>query len=241
MKRFVLFLCAIFLGSVSYAQTIKWYVDDDVYQTTTCGTNDNIVLPATPTKTGYTFQGWQTYTPVEYLETNGEQRIVTNIIPPDNYWHGKFGIIAFPQSGNKLLVGALAHTIGRGASSKIYTWSSPNSNELMFNSLSQNVYHDIEYIVTNTGRTLILDGATKSQTTSLSFRSEKFYIFHPSYPFSGKIFYHQLFDRNGNLISDLVPAIDGDGKPCMIDKIDGTPYYNTQTKSDFVAGPVLTE
>lgn len=41
-------------------ETINWYVDGTDYTTTTCQSGGDVTLPAAPTKTGYTFVGWQT-------------------------------------------------------------------------------------------------------------------------------------------------------------------------------------
>lgn len=47
--------------TVSYAdtETINWYKDGTVYNTTTCQTGDYITFPTQPTKRGHNFVGWQ--------------------------------------------------------------------------------------------------------------------------------------------------------------------------------------
>ena len=60
MKKLLVFLSLIFVGA-SYAdtETVTWYKDGSVYDTTTCQTGDDITVPnTTPTKRGYTFNGW---------------------------------------------------------------------------------------------------------------------------------------------------------------------------------------
>ena len=81
MKRFLILLSLLFC-TIAYAQTetINWYVDGNVYQTTMCESGDNITPPTAPNKRGYTFQGWQTYVPIEYLEATGTQWIDPQII-----------------------------------------------------------------------------------------------------------------------------------------------------------------
>jgi len=61
MKKFMVFLCTMFIGCAhADTETINWYVDDSVYDTTTCQSGGDIVAPQTnPTKYGYTFDGWE--------------------------------------------------------------------------------------------------------------------------------------------------------------------------------------
>ena len=51
----MLFTCT----SYADTETINWYVDGSVYNTTSCQSGGNVTLPAQPSKTGYTFVGWQ--------------------------------------------------------------------------------------------------------------------------------------------------------------------------------------
>ena len=60
MKKFLMFLCLILVGS-AHATTVNlnWLVDDTTYAQTTCETGGNFAVPSTPpTKYGYTFSGW---------------------------------------------------------------------------------------------------------------------------------------------------------------------------------------
>jgi uncharacterized repeat protein (TIGR02543 family) len=60
MKR-IFGILSLMITTVSYAdtETIKWYVDGNVYNTTTCQSGGNVTLPTQPSKPGYTFVGWQ--------------------------------------------------------------------------------------------------------------------------------------------------------------------------------------
>ena len=55
------FFACMFCVGVSYAdtETINWYIDGTNYTSTTCQSGGDVTLPAAPTKTGYTFVGWQ--------------------------------------------------------------------------------------------------------------------------------------------------------------------------------------
>ena len=63
MKRFVLIMLSIFTCAIATAatETTEWWVDGEVYATTSCETGGDISTPPqNPTKKGYTFQGWET-------------------------------------------------------------------------------------------------------------------------------------------------------------------------------------
>lgn len=72
-------ICA---GSV-YGETltVDWLVDGNTYTQTTCETGNDLILPATPTKYGHTFIGWeiQRYTEISYIESTGTQFIRTGV------------------------------------------------------------------------------------------------------------------------------------------------------------------
>ena len=50
----VMCICAAYADT----ETIKWYVDGNVYNTTTCQSGGDVNMPTPPSKTGYTFAGW---------------------------------------------------------------------------------------------------------------------------------------------------------------------------------------
>lgn len=52
-------LVPVFKGFAN-TETLTWYVDRAVYDTTTCQSGGDVILPTPPTKRGYTFQGWLT-------------------------------------------------------------------------------------------------------------------------------------------------------------------------------------
>ena len=57
MKRIIIFF-SMFMCFGAWAVTTNWYVDNEIYQTTTCASGDNVTPPTPPTKKGFTFQGW---------------------------------------------------------------------------------------------------------------------------------------------------------------------------------------
>lgn len=58
MKKFII-LCIALFATAGFAQTINWYVDGSVYQTTTCSAGDDVTPPSAPARRGYTFTGWR--------------------------------------------------------------------------------------------------------------------------------------------------------------------------------------
>lgn len=62
MKRLLCFLFMIFAYvNIVHADTINinWANNNQLYTTTTCEIGGDVVLPAAPTKRGYTFKGWE--------------------------------------------------------------------------------------------------------------------------------------------------------------------------------------
>lgn len=60
MKKISVLLSLLFCGfAYAATETINWYVDNNVYDTTTCESGDDVILPTPPTPPyGYTFHGW---------------------------------------------------------------------------------------------------------------------------------------------------------------------------------------
>lgn len=58
MKKFII-LCIALFATPTIAQTINWYVDNEIYQTTTCSGGDDVTPPSAPARRGYTFTGWR--------------------------------------------------------------------------------------------------------------------------------------------------------------------------------------
>ena len=72
MKKFLLFISAIFMCVICRADTFTqyWYVEDNTPIQTSCTTGGDIILPTPPTKYGYDFIGWEKLPlqRIEYLE-----------------------------------------------------------------------------------------------------------------------------------------------------------------------------
>lgn len=115
--------------------TVDWLVDGSTYTQTTCESGNDLILPATPTKYGHTFIGWeiQRYTEIAYIESTGTQFIRTNadfmygdeffidymhtgILSGENKGYGSGGPIA-GQSANSTITGG-----GRQVTNKQQMW-----------------------------------------------------------------------------------------------------------------------
>jgi hypothetical protein len=69
MKKIFILYTGLFC-TTAIAQTINWYVDDTIYQTTTCESGDDITPPIPPAKYGYTFNRWIAPYDFSSIDTN---------------------------------------------------------------------------------------------------------------------------------------------------------------------------
>ena len=79
MKRIVCLLVLTLCINVCLAQTIDWYVDNQIYQTTTCENGSNVTPPTPPEKYGYHFTEWRKLYigTVQTTSTNAQAAIIT--------------------------------------------------------------------------------------------------------------------------------------------------------------------
>jgi len=61
VKKLLLFITAIFICGAAIAQTetTKWYIEGELYDTTSCESGNDITMPQVPERFGYTFSGWE--------------------------------------------------------------------------------------------------------------------------------------------------------------------------------------
>ena len=236
-------------------ETINWYMDGNTYATTQCETGSDIILPQTPYKYGYTFNGWFGYTPIEYLESTGTQYIDTGYIYQNEahkvaitlstvergfgsspYWtYGSFttsenrsGTLAL-QLGGKLGVG-----VGNiAAGSTTYILNNPvNRTTITLETYSNNlakISNGNEFIVVAYKNSSIT-GLTEYIFDGHNDGLNKFYSSYKLYSF-------QIYD-NDVLVRDFIPVLDSNNVPCMFDRVEGKFYYNAGT-GQFIAGPVI--
>ncbi len=52
----MIFICG---ASIAQTETTKWYIEGELYDTTSCESGDDITMPQVPERFGYTFSGWE--------------------------------------------------------------------------------------------------------------------------------------------------------------------------------------
>ena len=222
MKRIILCLLSIFIGTTAIAHTINWYVDGNILHTTTCESGDDITPPTAPEKYGYTFKEWLPYIPIEYLESTGTQWIDTLYKPTKsqileiNYQflsHGIFGC-------NRFSIGQQENY-----TSSPWGWAvireTPFEKHLFkFDAAKNYVYRDNRLVCNN--------------CTEISSCTETYKIFQNN---TGR-FYGLKIQQNNTLIKNFVPALDQNDTPCIYDLVENKFYYNAGT-GNFIAGPII--
>ena len=251
MKRFLILLVTLFCG-VANADTINlhWLNEDgSTYQNSTCVIDSDLILPSTPpTKYGYTFTGWKMtrYTPIEYLEATGTQIIDTKIHPKDTL---KIITKLIPETQDFLLFGArtsevqsLLATFSREQGMILDYGSGSKYNRISYQGWSPNTIYNLVY-----GNRYIKDLYTNDFFASdsavvFSEFNLNIYLFglningvYTPTDRRGKVYYFQIYD-NDTLVRDFIPVLDGDGTPCMYDKVTKQFFYNQGT-GEFIAGP----
>jgi len=249
-------------GGFATTKTLDFFIDNSLYNTTTCETNQNIVLPDTPPeKPGYNFAGWRAikYTPVEYLENSGTQYIDTGFKPNQN---SGIDIDFFSNRTQGSIIGSVcdtanqyAYTFGIQANSTVSTtdmliYTSKNTSRYQNYWRIENLYNNGNgrYQVQINGRTASVL-ASNNTTLTHTFPSDTYQIPFSLYLFASnrgtnaiispetKIYSCKLYDNN-TLVHDFIPVLDEKNIPCMYDKITHSFFYNAGT-GDFIAGPTI--
>lgn len=258
MKRFLLFLSAICICTIAFADTINltWKNGDTTYDTTTCTVGGDLILPTPPTKTGYNFIGWEvkaakelqyvTFQAASYIDTgikfdSDEIEIETKFSNKSNT-HTVFGIegTCISNTSNNFSNDTLS----------LYVWQS-NSQYSLYAGTYRNLYikvsagstNECKFYVNKNSRTLTetVNGTVASVTLSGTINSTQNIRIgslntQGSYcGFTGNMYYFRI-KKDGILVLDLIPAKDPDGVVCFYDKVSKTFFYN-QYGADLIAGP----
>lgn len=253
MKRIVLIMLSIFTCAIATAatETINWYVDGNTYATTTCQTGGDIVLPQTPTKYGYTFNGWIGYTPIEYIESTGTQYIDTGVAP--NQDTGIKTKIKISSTDNSVFFGknrdgggAFESFIWDNGSALYFTYAQSNQ---IIRGLGLKIDDTLEY---DWNKNIINYSKNDVEQALVSFSAQPFsntrtfllFAEHNNndavtHMASIKMYYFQIYDNNV-LVCDMIPVLDDNGVACMFDKVEKKFYYNQGT-GQFIAGPIINQ
>lgn len=250
MKKFLVFLSAIFICTIAIAHSIEWYVDDSLYQTTTCSSGNNVTPPIAPAKYGYTFDGWDGYKSLEYIESTGTQYISLDYYAnPNTKIYIDFALSDLSQKDKFIIFGGWA-PFCFGIHYSPYTFAECSyddgpSNDLVRSNTTaslgrQRVILDAKNHVESWPGVTFNTKTTKNQTVAglpTTYTSnQRFLLFGTKNKLSNiKLYEFKLWD-NGTLIYDMKPAVDIHGSPCMFDTISKECYYNQGTGA-FIAGP----
>ena len=234
---------------------INWYVDDTVYDTSTCTVGGDVILPPAPTKRGYTFQGWRDFKPIKYLESTGTQLIEFNYYAnPNTKIYVDFALTTTSQNNKFIVFGGwnpLCFGIHYASVFQVCSYNDGTANNLTNSNattLSRNVVIlDATNHVEEWGNVQInsqtITGKNVASLSTTNTSTSKFSLFGvpttPSKNALARIYRFKLWD-NGDLIYDIIPVLDHNSVPCMYDLVSNQFFYNAGT-GDFIAGPVINQ
>lgn len=260
MRHLILILSALFLCFTADAHTISWYAGNQLLDTTTCQSGDNITPPAAPSKYGHHLAGWgPLYTFLEYIDSTGTEYINTGFVPSADYKHtivfqglGDYGTdgqylcgtgASYGRSGNVKIQGnvfLLVYIENKSGGPYLLSRSSveclPNSQNTLVMDLhnSQN-----SYLYLN-GTDISLSGMNDTTITS----TNPLILFRLSVGSSEQKpirIYSDTIEQNGDVIHYFVPARrNSDNAIGMYDNVSGTFYENAGTGA-FIAGPEVQQ
>ena len=250
MKR-ILFLIFIMCTGAVFATTYTstWYNEDGtVYDTSTCQSGGDITLPTTPTKYGYTFIGWEKiYTPIEYIENNGNMTINTGIIVGDNTvtFSADLQPVSGFNDGNMGLFQCGNDGVNFGGSASIGVYQNkwgmllPGKDFNLFTDVTAN---RIQFDFTVDNSSASVTGDLNKTTISDNYAYGEQWRSNDCHMIAKNSLKIKLYSAkmyiNNTLVRDMIPVLDPDGVPCMYDKVSDQFFYNAGTGS-FIAGPVL--
>ena len=248
---------------------LRWYNENErlTVQSSaqSCVYDGTLTIPSTqPTRTGYTFAGWEVrlpgaYTELEYLEGNGTQYINTGVIlTSDNVtyqWTGKDNYMTASSTlfgteeeinGNRIIAGTL---YGNNSSRNGYVGTTAG-RDVGYVSSDGNFHNWSWVIKPDHTAYLIKDSALLSQIewSGTLPKSTTVLLYANRVALRGQVYigqyasvalkYFKITD-NGNLVFNGVPAKrNSDNVAGMYDTVTKTFFTNAGTGS-FIAGPVV--
>lgn len=246
MKKIIILLSLLLCGfAFAATETLNWYVDGQVYATTTCQTGGDIILPTAPTKYGYTFHGWLGYKPIEYLEAQTQYPTIDTGIPGGK----KTYTIEAKLSYGKWKAYGMFYTNFKSNSHNtiqfmLYGTDANRCMALNEIQADQGIHYvpcakNVPHILKDTYEKVVFDGTsyTKSSKTNGIENTKTIRLFGAD--IDEKIYYFKIYD-NDVLVRDFIPVLDHNGSPCMYDKVSKQFFYNSGT-GDFIAGPIINQ
>ena len=196
------------------------------------------------------------YTKIQYIEgTTCEQYIDTGIIPTsDMTYYGKFGFVEFISSQNILQLFGSRNV--SGTPNGVYASVRSTGTGLDFfdtnrYELSTSVTRDdvFDFTIENRVSTIKKNGTVVGTYTFSTTIDTTDYPLHLNALISGGVvdnikgtsrIYSFKVLSHGTLIRDMIPILDNEGIPCMLDQVEDRLYYNSGT-GEFIAGPEIVE
>lgn len=244
MKRILLFLSALFIATTAIAHTINWYVDGNIFHTTTCESGENVTPPTAPEKYGYTFRRWLSYRPIEYLESTGTQWIDTGVEKTLKSKYKFITRISYSDTTTRQLNGGQGY-IYFGVISGYYQIAQAGKEYRDINAVP-NVFANCEIEFDCPNNTVSFNINDRHGIAYVDYSDlypyGGLYLFNldnKSFPGKEKISYFKIY-QDDILIRDFIPVLDLYGTPCMYDLVEHKFYYNAGT-GDFIAGPIIGE
>ena len=250
MKRFLLFVEALFVCGVAFAHTVNWH-DGNTTTQTTCNAGDNITPPTPIGKYGYHFKEWNVgYTRIEYLESTGTQWIDTGFYPSSNIgkkeislaWTNSNCLMQIFDASNEHDSNWYAnYWAGGGNTLNLYLGTTGSiSSASITPIIQQKHYLSVEF--NNGNFTRIFDdnivngtysGTVVQNNNTVSLFSFRYYNRNACI----KVYEAKIWQDN-TIVRDFIPVLDKNDTPCMYDKVEKKFYYNRGT-GQFIAGPAI--
>ncbi len=243
---------------------LYWYSDDEQITTvqdaaTSCNYDSGLSVPSTsPTKTGYTFNGWKVrglpdgYTRVNGITNSGNVRIDTNIT--DDVDDMEYELRVKPSLGSwyifqsrQVAGGALYGFAGNNSGSTINANNGGSSFVSVMTRNTEHVYY-LKFIHKNGARTLYV----KDETTGAEDTQAGTYTGYTPATAQIRLFcngasqcvsgantvYMARLKKNGVLVRNFIPAKNSSNVVGMYDTVSKTFFTNAGSGS-FTAGPVV--
>ena len=243
MKKLLVFLCAMFVGTICFAHTINWHVGDQIISTTTCDSGDTITPPTAPAKYGYTFVGWGSYLQLEYIESTGTQYIDTGQTFTKDY---KFEFRTRLLRYDGIVFGANSN--GYEVCFGYYYNDRNHLGGLFTYEWQTNKDYDVILDLANTSDNLkLIVNSSVIRNISGDTNNKKFYLFGGIYNGNSqkidkyavqRYYSFNTYNKIG-LLQNLIPVRRiADNVVGMYDTVSGQFFTNAGT-GEFIAGPVV--
>ena len=241
--------------------SMQWFNEDGTtYDTTTCTAGGDVILPTAPTKRGYTFMGWRTYTPIEYLKSTGMQYIDTGYMF-DNVLNARIVLDASfdgdSNDWNGIFLGGSYYggpTVAIASSDRQFAYTAGIGDQRtgVVANLKQRYVFDLNipnstYVVSDENNNVLVNIQSIVKQSRTGEATGFLFGYNGNPSSSGgaiktramTIWSVQIYNRD-TLVRDFIPVLDPNGVPCMLDKVSDQFFYNAGT-GDFIAGPVINE